>query len=318
MTKTFNKKEIPIVFAVDDNYAPFLCVSIRSIMENASAGRFYRIYVLNTGISETNQKLLLKSAEGFRGNGSLEFVDVADRMKSLSGKLRLRDYYTNAIFYRIFIPSLFPNYEKILYLDSDIVFNDDVAKLFDTDLTGCVLGVTKDEIVPAIAGFAEYVEDFLGVDKYEYFNSGLLLFNTEEYKRTQTEKKFIEYMLKYKFEIAPDQDCLNVLLQGRIKYIDPCWNKTPMPELISDVNELKAIHFKMKFRPWKYDDVLCQDIFWKYAKATPYYKDLIKMRKKTTEQDKKNDETGFIALIKMARELIDSENNFLRLQSENA
>ena len=318
MTNIFNKKEIPIVFAVDDNYAPFLCVSVKSIIENATMDYFYKIYVLNTGISETNRKLLSGMVDGYDANLSVEFIDVADRMRTLSGKLRLRDYYNNTIFYRIFIPSLFPNYEKILYIDSDIVFVDDVSKLFDTDLTGCVLGVTKDEIVPAIEGFADYVEDFLGVDRYSYFNSGMLLFNTEEYKKTQMERKFIEYMLKYKFEIAPDQDCLNVLCQGKIKYIDPNWNKTPMPELISDVKDLKAIHFKMKFRPWKYDDVLCQDVFWKYAKGTPYYKDLIKMRKKTTQQDKRNDEIGFVRLIKMAQDLIHSENNFVKLQSENA
>ena len=114
MTNIFNKKEIPIVFAVDDNYAPFLCVSVKSIIENATMDYFYKIYVLNTGISETNRKLLSGMVDGYDANLSVEFIDVADRMRTLSGKLRLRDYYNNTIFYRIFIPSLFPNYEKIL------------------------------------------------------------------------------------------------------------------------------------------------------------------------------------------------------------
>ena len=312
------RKELPIVFAVDDNYAPFLAVSVKSIMENASPNFFYRFFVLNTGLNKENIKKVLSVVEKYSENAKIECVDVAEMMKKISGKVHLRDYYTNAIFYRVFIPSLFPNYEKILYLDCDMVFAEDVSKLFDTDLENCVFGATKDEIVPAIPDFAAYVEEFLGVDKDKYFNSGLLLFNTKEYKKQSVEQNFIDYMLKYKFEIAPDQDCLNVLCKDNVKYIDPNWNKTPMPELVSDVKDCKAIHFKMKFRPWRYDDILCQELFWKYAKDTPYYKSLMEMRNKTTKEDKKNDEISFAKLVKMAREFIDSERNFLRLKTANA
>ena len=48
------KKEIPIVFSVDDNYCPFLDVALRSILDNATKGNFYKIYVLNTKISQEN------------------------------------------------------------------------------------------------------------------------------------------------------------------------------------------------------------------------------------------------------------------------
>lgn len=320
MVDKSNGKEIPVVFAIDDNYAPFLSVSIQSIIENASQDFYYKIFILNTGIEKANQELLASMSEKCAPNVSVEFVDVADRMSEIGDKLHLRDYYTNAIFYRVFIPSLFPGYEKILYADSDIVFTEDVSKLFEENLDGYVFGVTRDEIVPTIPSFADYVEQFLGLNRNDYFNSGLLLFNSKEYKKQNVEHRFIEYMLKYKFEIAPDQDCLNVLCIDSVKYINPKWNKTPMPELVAGEKgkELKAIHFKMKFRPWKYDDILYQDVFWKYATKTPYYDMLLDMRSKTTAEDKLNDEKAFLRLIGMAKDIIESDKNFLRLQKANA
>ena len=108
MTNIFNKKEIPLVFAVDDNYAPFLCVALRSIMDNASVDYFYKVFILNTGLSIKNKKMIVSIAEEMSDDISIEYVNVAGRMDKLGCKTYLRDYYTNAIYYRIFIPSLFP------------------------------------------------------------------------------------------------------------------------------------------------------------------------------------------------------------------
>ena len=313
MTNVNKKKEIPLVFAVDDNYAPFLSVAIRSIMDNASTEYFYKIFILNTGLSAENMKKLVKIAEELSDDVSLESVNVASRMDRLGGKTHLRDYYTNAIYYRIFIPSILSKYDKILYVDCDVVFLDDVSKLFEIDLGDNIFAAVHEEAMSSYDAFASYAEDFLDVPRMEYFNSGLLLINTKEYIKADVENKFIELMLKCKFEVAPDQDYLNVVCKGRVKYLDIGWNKTPIPDKEFDDGEVKLIHYKLNFKPWHYDDVRYQDAFWRYAKETPYYETLMSMRDGYTQEDKQKDNEAFLNLQLMARAYTESEHNYKKL-----
>ena len=318
MTNVYNKKEMPLVFAVDDNYAPFLCVALRSIMDNASTDYYYKIYVLNTGLCEENKKKIVSIAEELTDDLSVEYVDVADRMDKIKDKTALRDYYTNAIYYRIFIPSLLPQYDKILYLDSDLVFLDDISKLYETDLGDKIFGAVHEEAMSFFEAFGVYAEEFLNVPRMEYFNSGLLLINTKEYIKADVENKFINLMLEHKFEVAPDQDYLNVVCKGRVKHLDVGWNKTPIPEKQFNDEDIKIIHFKLNFKPWHYDDVRYQDAFWKYAKRTPYYKDLIKMRNAYTQEEKERDAIAFINLLKTAKNHTYGKNNYKRFLMRNA
>lgn len=318
MTNIFNKKEIPIVFAVDDNYAPFLSVAVRSIIDNSSVDYYYKVYILNTGLSAFNKKRLIKIAEDMSDDISIEYVNVASRMDKLSSKTHLRDYYTNAIYYRIFIPSLFPQYDKILYIDCDMVFTDDVSKLYNTDLGDNIFAAVHEEAMSSFESFGVYSEEFLDVPRMEYFNSGLLLINTKEYIKADVENKFIQLMLAHKFEVAPDQDYLNVVCKGRVKYLDVGWNKTPIPDKPFNDSDVKCVHYKLNFKPWHYDNVRYQDLFWEYAKKTPFYDDLIKMRKEYSEEQKAKDAIAFVNLQKMADDYTKGENNYKRLIMKRA
>lgn len=313
MTNVFKKKEIPLVYAVDDNYAPFLCVSLKSVMANISDNYFVKVFILNTGISDKNKKRIIEIAEKNSSDIDIEYVDVADRMDGLQDKMHLRDYYTNAIYYRIFIPSLFPQYDKIIYLDCDIILNEDISKLYNVRLGRNIVAAVHEEAMSSFECFGAYSEEFLGVPRMQYFNSGLLVINTAEYRKEKIETRFIELMLAHKFEVAPDQDYLNVLLQGRTKLVDVGWNKTPIPDKEFPEKDVKLVHYKLNFKPWHYSGVKYEEYFWKYAKETPYYDDLIAMREGYTEESKKKDEKAFVNLQKMAWDYIESDNNYIKL-----
>ncbi len=316
MTNIFNKKEIPIVFAVDDNYAPFLCVTLRSIMDNASTDYYYKVFILNTGLCEDNKNGIVSIAEELSDDLSVEYVDVADRMDAIKDKTALRDYYTNTTYFRIFIPSLFPQYDKILYLDSDLVFLDDISKLYNTDLGNNIFAAIHEEAMSSFDVLGVYSEKFLGIERMRYFNAGLLVINAAEYRKSNIEKAFIDLMLAHKFRVAQDQDYLNVVCKDRITYLDVGWNKTPIPEMAFNDKDIKVVHYKLNFKPWHYDNVRYQEPFWKYAKETPYYEDLLKMRDSYTQAEKERDDLAFTNLLKMAHEDTYSEYNFLRLQKK--
>lgn len=93
--------------------------------------RKYHIYVLCDSV---NAEMAAKITAMATENVKAEFVSVTEKMASILGKMRLRDYYTPSIYYRIFIAKMFPEFDKAIYIDADIVLNDDIAKLFDTEL----------------------------------------------------------------------------------------------------------------------------------------------------------------------------------------
>ncbi|MBQ6727456.1 MAG: glycosyltransferase family 8 protein [Clostridia bacterium] len=313
MTNIYHKKEIPLVFAVDDNYAPFLCVALRSIMDNASTDYYYKVYILNTGLCEDNKKRIVGIAEELSDDLSVDYVDVADRMDEIKDKTALRDYYTNTTYFRIFIPSLFPQYDKILYLDSDLVFLDDISKLYNTDLGDNIFAAIHEEAMSEFDVLGVYSEQFLGVERMRYFNAGLLVINAVEYRKADVERAFINLMTEHKFRVAQDQDYLNVVCKGRITYLDVGWNKTPIPDMTFDDKDIKVIHYKLNFKPWRYDNVRYQEPFWKYAKETPYYNDLITMRERYSQAEKDRDELAFGNLLKMAHEDTHADYNYLKL-----
>lgn len=311
--KSIEKKIIPVVYAVDDNYAPFLGVSLKSIIKNACGDYDLKVYILNTGITEVNKDRILKIAKDTEIGVSVEFVDVADRMDKIKGKTHLRDYYTNAIYYRIFIPSLFSQYEKVIYLDCDIVLLTDVEKLYDTDLGNNIVAAVHEEAMSWFDCFGTYSERYLGVPRNEYFNSGLLVINTKEYLKEEIETKFINLMLSYKMEVAPDQDYLNVLLHGKTKLLDIGWNKTPIPDKEFEDDKIFLVHFKLNFKPWHYFGIRYEEFFWKNAKDTPFYGDLIKMRDSFTSEEKKADEKAFNELQATAWRYVEKESNHIIL-----
>ena len=78
---------IPLFFATDNNYLPFLAITLQSIKENSSRAYEYKIYVLHSGIKEEyKEKILHFSEDNFR----IKFVDVTERLKDISSKLHMR------------------------------------------------------------------------------------------------------------------------------------------------------------------------------------------------------------------------------------
>ena len=100
------KQTIPIFFASDNNYVPFLATAMKSLIVNASPKYNYEINVLQTGISEKNQQKMRNMAED---NFKIRFIDIEPLLTDIKErlKLRLRDYYSISIYYRLFIESLF-------------------------------------------------------------------------------------------------------------------------------------------------------------------------------------------------------------------
>ena len=295
-----NKKIIPVFFATDDNYAQFLCVAIKSLKDNTNKENNYVVHVLHNGLSKQNVELLSSfKAENF----DVEFNDVAESISTIKEKLFVRDYYSNAIYYRLFIPSMFPQYDKAIYLDCDVIVKADIAEMFNADIGDNLLGAVADEAVSLVPEFQRYTKNFLNIDSNKYFNSGVIVMNLKELRAMNFEEVFMGLITVYNSKVAPDQDCLNMICDGRIYYFDLIWNKMPFPNDKIKLEDIKIIHYNLTAKPWKYADVLYQEVYWQYAKQTQVY-DKIKLALDSyTEKQKENDKVCNAQLIALADSL---------------
>ena len=292
-----NLEVIPIFFAVDDVYSPFLAVTLQSLTENASKNYYYSIKILYTNMQEENKKKLAKYESE---NVKIEFVDLNYYIQKIQDKLYTRDYYTNTTYFRLFIPSLYPQYDKAIYLDGDTVVLGDISELYNIDMGDNLIAGIPDGAVQAVPIFQEYVEKVVGVVDYNnYFNAGIIVMNLKALREYKFQEKFLYMLGKIKFEVAQDQDYMNRLCKGRVKLLGFEWNR--MPAMGKREGTINLVHYNLGCKPWYFDDVLYQEYFWKYAKETEFYDEIRAMKNKYTEADKEKDDANSSKLIELAK-----------------
>lgn len=302
--------EIPVFFASDDNYIPCLAVAIHSLEKNASKKNNYKLIILHSGMSEKG-KQEIKEFE--QENIKIDFKDISNIENDLKDDLalRLRDYYSSTIYYRIFIGSLFPEYHKAVYIDSDVVLLDDIANLYNTDLEGNIIGAIPDGVVHDSKKLQDYVEVNDGVENKKYFNSGVLVIDLDKFRETRVEERFVRILTKYNCDtIAPDQDYLNILCKDKVKYLPLSWDKMPDYCEHLDEKDIHLIHYNMFRKPWHYRDAEYSDIFWKYAKETKYYDELKKEFESYTDEQRQKDAKGGENMVAMAESIMKSNQKF--------
>ena len=306
-------KEIPVCFATDDNYVPFLAVAVSSLLDNASKENFYRIFVLITELKQDNiDKIKALETE----NSEITFISLAKEMDKIKDMFHLRDYYSKETYYRIFIPNLFPYYKKVLYLDCDITVLGDVAELYNHHIHGFYVGAAVEEVMQTYEVFGNYVEKADGIKRENYFNAGILLINCRRWRNKLIAERFVDLLNRYKFRVVQDEDYLNVLCKGHVRWINLGWNKTAYKNPAFDDKDLRLIHWKINWRPWKYKNVLYEEYFWKYAKMSGFYDKLIQMRDSRTQADFDKDEVLMQNLQQMAEEDANDPNNYNNTQGK--
>lgn len=299
----FDKPIVPVVFAADDNYVPQLTTTVYSAMKNADPTYFYDVVVLQRNIAWDKQERLRDFLKQFP-NMSLRFTNVE---RELSGY----DLSTNnahisiETYYRFLIQKLLPFYDKVLYLDSDIVINGDISKLYNTDLQGKLLGAIRDIDFLANLNVKHgkrmgYAKNVLKMkNPYDYFQAGVLVLNTKAMRERYTIKQWLTYASNPAF-IYNDQDVLNAHCEGEVLYLPWEWNVVhdcggrvgnlfvQAPNDIYDAymksrNNPKIIHYAGFQKPWTDPDCDFASIYWKYARETPFYERLLKRVVKANE-----------------------------------
>lgn len=286
--------DVVVVFACSENFVPYLSVAIQSIVDNAGATRRYDIIVLTRNISPASMITLTRQTKS--DNVGIGFLDVDAALGDV--ELPYHGHFRPETYFRLLAPSLLPNVDKAIYLDSDLIVDVDVAELYDVDVEGYPLAATRDaDTIGQIDGYDATVGPYLAYelgmdDPHDYFQAGVLVMNLAELRRTVSAERFLEIATERSWRWN-DQDVLNKVVNGHYRRVHMRWNYlvdwqrlrrthivTNAPadvrgEYAEACEKPCIVHFAgPDNRPWLYPDADRAGLFWRYAMRSPYLDEL--------------------------------------------
>ena len=292
----FANENIPVVFSSDNGYALYLGVCIRSLIANSSSNHNYDIVILDGGISDTVKQDILDMQ---KQNVSIRFINIDPYLKDYDLSIfSLRIHFTLATYYRFFLPIIFQEYSKVLYIDCDTVILNDVAELYQIDIKDNYIGATRDiEIIRTGEHHPPSTDYYYKVlkmkDHKNYFQAGCMICNITKMLEINFTQKLIERLKEIKTPRFVDQCVLNSLCEGKVKFIPQNWNYTWHIAIMNKVYEpdipepylrqFKSaqtnpyiIHFTaVGVKPWLNPALEKAHYFWFYARQTPFYEEIL-------------------------------------------
>ena len=285
-----------VVLSANEYYVPYLAAVLESIRANSNDDQNYDLIIMHRDISMGSQDRLKKQLEDHQ-NITLRFLDIRRYEKPFK-KLFLRGHFALETYFRLLMPQILADYDKAVYIDSDLVVNADIAELYATDVDGYLLAAAKDADTAGLYnGFEpnkkKYMDTILKIKKpYEYFQAGVIVFNLAEFRKTYTTAEMLKFAASYEWELL-DQDVLNYLAQGRVKFVDMAWNVMVdwrgirlsqiialAPKYLHDEhmearNNPKIIHYAGPDKPWHQPWSDMAEEFWKYSRNTVFYETIM-------------------------------------------
>lgn len=245
MANKKNKKKI--FLSSDNNYFIPLFTAIVSILENCSNNKILELLVFDGGIKEENKNKLTKYVKN--RNSKITFLNV-DKDKYSKG--RVWGHFSIATYYRLEIPEL-EKKDKVIYLDVDLVLEEDILKFFNLNLKNKVIGATYD-----------FTSKFS--NKKEEFNSGVLIINCKKWNEKNYTKEILNYLKKEGNNLIwADQDVLNKVFKNNWFKLPLEWNRQrsifdltnkemslTKKEYKNLIEKPKIIHYVGAIKPWDY------------------------------------------------------------------
>ncbi|MBR6778597.1 MAG: lipopolysaccharide biosynthesis protein [Clostridia bacterium] len=249
------------------NYKVFdgILLTVLSAIKHCDAP--LNIYILTADLSDFNPEykpiqekdieLLNTIIKEKNSNSNVTRIVIGDEFNNWATNSKNHlNQYTPFAFLRLFADKIdLP--EKVIYLDSDVMFNGNIKHLFDVDISKHELGVVKDR----------YGRWFINPN---YFNSGVLLMNMKNIKKTNLLQKVRDMCFSKKMAF-PDQTSLNKCCKNKI-YLPRKFNEQGNPKKDTIIQHfskrivwfpfhtinIKQYHFdqvQQKYKIHIYDDI---------------------------------------------------------------
>ena len=244
---------IRVVFICDAKYVLPTQTAIQSIICNDRKNP-YEIFVL--GVDVENDVFSRLSTKNIK----ISFISLQDKYQSLNAK---HLYVSKAALFKFDLAEIFKDFDKILYLDSDMVVNRSLKELYQTDLSDKYAAVVKD-----MAG--EKAGHHTKMNHQSYFNSGMMLLNLKNLRQDGIPAKLLEYKKHEVWKSFMDQDAFNFVFGEKVLYVSPDYNlmygnltfsleeiavyfECSMSEMVRLLKKPCILHLTNRIKPW--DDI---------------------------------------------------------------
>lgn len=293
---------IPIVFAIDNNVVIPCGVTITSLLLNAGLETFYDIYILcNQSKLDEGGRKKLNDAFMNHSQCSITFIDVSSGVAFKETDWQTTGHLTTAAFYRLVIPLLFPQFDRVIYADVDMIFQRDLTELFvnslqQQELIAAVLDLAIDDK----CYFQSDLPSMVGKSVKDYFNSGFMVMNLKQMRDEKIVEEFNRHA-KVKYD-QNDQDVLNVVCNGRVQFLPVIynfqmnhfasymWGRTSADICFGELFKSATLHYTGKFKPWNSLECVSNDTWWHYYKMSPFYDDMVYFKRQYDQiESHKND-----------------------------
>ena len=223
-----------VLYACDENYAPFAGISMFSLFENNRDIERIRVYLVSDNVTDKSLSLLRAQAESFeRELIIIDAASIVDIIKKLNIPSYRGSYTTNfRMFFHTFVD---PDVDKLLYIDCDTIVASSLAPLLTLDMQGKAVAVVRDSLTTSY-------KTLIGLDENDaYFNAGITFIDVKIW----TEKKITERLLDHIQNVRsrycnPDQDLLNIALRDDKYILPPEYNFQPSHRAFSDKTYFSA------------------------------------------------------------------------------
>ncbi|RYX87124.1 glycosyltransferase family 8 protein [bacterium] len=266
--------KIHLALAFDENYITPFYVLLTSIFTNNQKNNLV-IHTIATGVTELEKNKI--SDYVHENNAEINYyeLDSSFKVEELDTPYLKSTGWTVAAYYRLYFPFLIDlNINQLLYLDTDTIVLGDLQEIYKTNINPFAAGATPDRAMfrnndPRIIA--------LGVNKEDYFNSGVLLINIRQWKEQMITEKTVDF-IKENEELVkfPDQDALNHVLNNNYYKLSNRYNFTwddipvelPKKEILK--SNITILHYT-GIKPWKFlNPNRLRSFYYYYLKKSPH------------------------------------------------
>ncbi|TVP75353.1 MAG: glycosyltransferase family 8 protein [Puniceicoccaceae bacterium] len=242
---------IVLCTATNHTYAMGAAVALCSALRRLPMGSSEPLaYVLDGGLRESDWRKLCKSVT--MANSRAKLIRLRPEMARFEGLPQ--DWGSSVMTYaRLALPELVDE-ARILYLDADMIVQDNLAPFMNQDLEGKTIAAARDVITRTISG-DHLPNEALGLNPAaDYFQAGFLVIDLERWKAERVSERVLAYLRDYPEHTRYwDQSALNATLYGRWLRLADAWNT---PAFWADVNkdgttlEDSILHFVGPDKAW--------------------------------------------------------------------
>lgn len=286
---------MPVVFISSNAWAVAAAVTLQSILDHYKGEDPLKIYIFSADMTKENaDRFISYSSE----NISVEVVEVDD---SMFEQFRVEGYYVPPIsFVKARLAELLPQYDRIIYLDIDLIIKKDISPLMTVDIDDYYLAGIADMTAMVTLQWHKRLK------RMRYVNAGVLVLNAKKMREENSYQKCIDAKIAHPEYQCYEQDTFNDVFDDEVKFLPLEWNVMTYNLILSpytqySMNQINSfygteyktfqelednaaiIHLTNEYKPWEYEDCYMSEEWISLYKRSKFAEQPLNLKKKPAE-----------------------------------